>query len=248
MSDTEEVGGFVMMPRWLQRDREVSWQAKMLYLAINSRLGRGGSRSDQQTLADDCGMSVRAVQRAQAELTALGVLEVTETKRQDGRRGCNRYRLLIDQTGQEPAATQAAPLRQGGVARDATQAEQEVDLQELEVPTGTSASAPARDDDFEDFWRRYPRHAGSSKADARKAYGRAIGKVGKTKVLAGTERFRDDPNLPEERFIPHASTWLNQERWDSEPLPARGGQADMADLVAQARARDEADRLRGIGR
>jgi hypothetical protein len=42
-------------------------------------------------------------------------------------------------------------------------------------------------------------------------------------VIEGARRFGNDPNLPDEQFIPHPSTWLNQDRWIDGPLPLRYG-------------------------
>jgi len=72
-------------------------------------------------------------------------------------------------------------------------------------------------EEFEKFWKTYPRKVG--KADARKAW-------------AQTERLRPDINTLVEailaackteqwmrgggQFIPHASTWLRGERWEDE--------------------------------
>jgi hypothetical protein len=72
---------------------------------------------------------------------------------------------------------------------------------------------------FESFWKIYPRK--TAKATARIAYQKAIDKVNIKELEEAVERYASDPNLPEEQFIPHASTWLNQERWSDGPLPQR---------------------------
>jgi hypothetical protein len=76
-------------------------------------------------------------------------------------------------------------------------------------------------DAFEDFWRVYPRHV--AKAAARKAFAKAVKVAGVEAVMAGARRFASDPNLPDPQFVPHPSTWLNQGRWEDEPLPSRDG-------------------------
>lgn len=38
------------------------------------------------------------------------------------------------------------------------------------------------------------------------------------------ERYAADPNLPTDpQYIPNATTWLNNDRWENGPLPPRGG-------------------------
>lgn len=86
----------------------------------------------------------------------------------------------------------------------------------------TSSKPPASKptpSQFDHFWEWYPRKVG--KEAARKAWDKARGKVDQIAIIEGLERFRLDPNLPPKEFIPHPATWLNEGRWDDEPLPAR---------------------------
>lgn len=73
-------------------------------------------------------------------------------------------------------------------------------------------------DEFERFWRLYPRKVGKRKAQ--EAFGRAVARGGSTQVLAGARRYADDPNRIAE-FTAHPTTWLNRDGWLDEPLPAR---------------------------
>lgn len=70
--------------------------------------------------------------------------------------------------------------------------------------------------EFEAFWTAYPRKTG--KRAARTAWDRAVTRAEIAVILAGTARYRDDPNR-EPAYTAHPSTWLNQDRWDDEPLP-----------------------------
>lgn len=73
---------------------------------------------------------------------------------------------------------------------------------------------------FADFWRTYPRRVG--KRDARKAWAAAVRRTGDPAViLRGARHYAADPNLPETQYIPHPATWLNGDRWEDGPLPAR---------------------------
>lgn len=92
-----------------------------------------------------------------------------------------------------------------------------------DTPSTASQPAPklsaAEPEGFPEFWGAYPRR--TDKGGARKAYAKAIARTDPADILAGAQRFAADPNLPEPQFIPHASTWLNNERWSDDPLPAR---------------------------
>lgn len=53
-------------------------------------------------------------------------------------------------------------------------------------------------------------------------------------VWAGLERLRNDPNRPAPEYVPRPMTWLNQERWNDDPYPARaatGGRVAAAGAV-----------------
>jgi hypothetical protein len=54
-------------------------------------------------------------------------------------------------------------------------------------------------------------------------------------VLAAAERFAADPNRDPD-YTPHPATWLNQDRWDDDPLPARNGQTRASPNGPTARA------------
>lgn len=71
---------------------------------------------------------------------------------------------------------------------------------------------------FEVFWAAYPRKVGRRAAEA--AWGRASRRADQRAIVAGAERYRDDPNR-EDGYTAHPTTWLNADRWDDPPLPAR---------------------------
>lgn len=50
-------------------------------------------------------------------------------------------------------------------------------------------------------------------------------------VWAGLERLRNDPNRPRPEYVPRPMTWLNQERWNDDPYPAKGGRVAASGAV-----------------
>ena len=74
-------------------------------------------------------------------------------------------------------------------------------------------------DRFEEFWDHYPRKVG--KKAARAKYAAACKRADPQQVIDGAERLAHDSNLPEERFIPHPTTWLERDGWEDGPLPER---------------------------
>ncbi len=75
----------------------------------------------------------------------------------------------------------------------------------------------AKPNGFDRFWESYPRKVG--KGAARKAFDRALPKIAAADrigvLMAALDRVK--PTWAEAQFIPHASTWLSEERWEDEP-------------------------------
>jgi hypothetical protein len=91
----------------------------------------------------------------------------------------------------------------------------ELPLEEPDAPD--TGKYPA---DFTAFWDIYPRRNGKGAACA--AFIKAKKRATVTEIIDGATRLRDDPNLPTDRsLIPMPSTWLNQDRWEDDPLPMR---------------------------
>ena len=121
------------------------------------------------------------------------------------------------------------PIAPNGGVSDTTPEDSETDNQTegqsalFDAPTEPENNPKRRastgyTDEFEAFWAIYP-----LKLDERtafKAFTRALKRVKLDVIMAGVRKYADDPNLPEPRFIKHASTWLNGDGWDNPPLPS----------------------------
>jgi hypothetical protein len=70
---------------------------------------------------------------------------------------------------------------------------------------------------FDDFWNVWPRKEG--KANALKAYQKAVKKISEPDLLAKVVLYVNSPNRPDVKFVPHAATWLNGERWLDDIKP-----------------------------
>ncbi len=82
-------------------------------------------------------------------------------------------------------------------------------------------------DFFAAFWKVFPLK--ESKGDARRAWPKALKAAGgdADRIVQGAYRYRNDPNR-EEEFTAYPATWLNGERWEDDPLPARKRQTNGA--------------------
>lgn len=87
---------------------------------------------------------------------------------------------------------------------------------EKKITTTDVAEATSETSDFDAFWAAYPKRDG--KAAARKAWTKAIKRTDLDTIITAVEAFAalKARQRTETRFIPNASTWLNQERWNDE--------------------------------
>tara|TARA_R110000868_G_scaffold282909_2_gene543208 strand:- start:5477 stop:6226 length:750 start_codon:yes stop_codon:yes gene_type:complete len=72
--------------------------------------------------------------------------------------------------------------------------------------------------EFDEFWDVYPKKA--DKRVALKSYKKALSRVDALTIYAGAVSYRDDPNR-EQAYTKNASTWLNADAWDNEPLSSK---------------------------
>jgi len=191
------------------------------------------------TLAAKARVTRQTASESVGALVDAGLMEVLEDHRFDHSGRPTRYRMLMPD-GFAPAwgvsalttpgvsATTTPRRRRGVGSADGGVVPADTNPREPNGETLTrsptdSPSPPARSEPpgFEEFWTVYPRR--TAKAEARHAWKRATGRAGGVvAILAGARRFAEDPNLPEPQFIPHPATWLNQDRWEDDPLPPRG--------------------------
>ena len=66
---------------------------------------------------------------------------------------------------------------------------------------------------FDEWWAAWPKKI--ARTEAEKAWRKAVNRLGSTAILIElTERYARAVSDLEKRFIPNASTWLNQSRWE----------------------------------
>jgi len=70
---------------------------------------------------------------------------------------------------------------------------------------------------FEEFWKLYPRKLAKKKAE--ESFKKAVKVVDSKDIIAGLKKYLTVWAGKEHDFIPHASTWLNQHRWEDEINP-----------------------------
>jgi hypothetical protein len=72
---------------------------------------------------------------------------------------------------------------------------------------------------FDQWWATYPLQ--QDKKLAFKEFRRALRRTSFPVLLAGAQKYANDPNLPEPRYITRPKNWLCNDGWMNGPLPAR---------------------------
>lgn len=196
--------------------------ARLLWLAIH----RHGSDPQncypsRKRLARLLGTSESTVKRAIAELADAGLLTVIERRRADGKQTSNGYQLHRSR-GSRVTRTPGSPVTRQERKPEGKKTPPTPSLAEVagSLPAGSVERGSDNDPDFGAFWNVYPRKV--NKGRARKAWRSALKNCEPGRIIDAAMAFAADPNLPSNpTYIPHASSWLNGERWDDGPLPDR---------------------------
>jgi hypothetical protein len=112
-------------------------------------------------------------------------------------------------------------------------------------PPGGNGARDVHDDGFDAFWHAYPRKV--AKSAAAKAWAKLKAKPDlQDAVMAGLDRAKASRQWSKDggAFIPHASTWLNQRRWEDEP---DGGSGDGSDQSMRDFLREQKEMLASMG-
>lgn len=97
-----------------------------------------------------------------------------------------------------------------------------------------SSARPPRlsDEDFEAFWKAYPRK--ESKAQAKKAFAKVTVPLETLLQALATQKQSDQWRRDGGQYMPYASTWLNQRRWeDGVPTQAAKTEEPAADWTQE---------------
>lgn len=169
-------------------------------------------------LARKTRLSTRTVRRQLSSLEELGELRVD---RNIGRP--NVYEVITDQ-GQIGAPHEGAKQGQNDPGQSVTPDTSDHDRGQIEhsllIPTRqdtsmvNGGSSDPVSDHFDEFWLAYPRKV--KKADAMKAYRKAVKVATPEEILAGLAAYAKTVAGKEPEFIAHPPTWLNGKRWLDE--------------------------------
>lgn len=157
---------------------------------------------------------VPCIERSLRELIDEGVVTV------DGDR-LYQKRMVRDGDISKKRAEAGAKRGKSKEMEAPAKAEEEPQQKPSKTPAKTPSKESVVDKRFDEFWAAYPRKAG--KGSAKKAWL----KIAPTqelfqKIMGAVEAAKkcDQWRKDNGQYIPHPTTWLNQERWDDDYGPA----------------------------
>lgn len=164
-------------------------------------------------LAQLCEMSRRSVETHILTLEQEGLLERKAQYRETGGKTTNSY--ILDLSGTPWNSDDTQNLRMGS-EKSAHGDTQNLRMNNLVI--NNLGNKPNNIDQlFEEFWSYYPRKI--NKIAAKHSYMTALSKVKPEVILDGIKAYAESIKHfcnQDMKFVPHARTWLRQERWENE--------------------------------
>ena len=162
-------------------------------------------------LAKCCEMDKSAVHRHIGTLTTKGLISVKRRRRDDGGFTSNYYILHLEDPMLQNEDTPISKTQHPPVAKCEPNLGSN-NLGNNEVVLVRNVDQTVRD--FERWWKIYPRKVGKYKAAP--LFAKVCNRMNFDELMDATIRFAQSMDGQEKRFIPHPTTWLNQERWNDE--------------------------------
>tara|TARA_B100001057_G_scaffold162470_1_gene163125 strand:- start:591 stop:1196 length:606 start_codon:yes stop_codon:yes gene_type:complete len=173
-----------------KQDCQNSTNKLILLMLANYADENDSSFPSYRHLASLCSCTERTAMRAIDSLIQMGLVKKEERYMKDGKQTSNRFILNRGDKKDTQGMTKSTPNTIRHIQRDYTE-------------------------EFNQWWTLYPRKDGS-KRKAFEIYKNIIGREISTHNLYNiTKRFKQSMTGKEEKFIPHATTWLNQRRFET---------------------------------
>ena len=191
----------------------------VLVILANYADEKGSCYPSHKHIANMIGLkSKKSVQNYIKEFEKKNLLIIEHRRLDNGGYTSNRYTLTLDTTELHPMET--SDTRVGLQTSTNTKEDTKENTYWLRQ------FAICAEKFFDSFWSDYKRKVG--KHQANKSFYKAIKEntkssdqqevlhkmvVNGNRILDGLEKFNKENAMTEVKFIPHASTWLNQKRW-----------------------------------
>jgi hypothetical protein len=219
---------YAIIPATVRYDKRLTPNAKLLYGEITALCNQEGyCWAGNQYFADLYGVSKTSISAWIGNLKEAGHITVQMNYKEGSKHILNRYIRLLGEGIQDilppPIRNLTDPIQ-----------ENFVDNSTINTTVNTTVNNV---DDFDSFWKFYPRKAG--KDAARKAWEKLRPEIPIIKMIADNVRERVEKGewrKDNQSFILHASTYLNQKRWEDE----------VVDQHTQTQTRTNPDSMKSI--
>jgi hypothetical protein len=212
MEVSSQMGPFSIVPEWVL-DRGLSPTALKLYIVM-ARFAdwqTGMAFPSRETLAQRMGCSLKTVDRAVIEVVAAECVK----KISRGRYASALYQVYqVDPRGTDLSSEWTDMTSEGTDLSSRPDKNDDITITTKRKPTKREPFNKG----FDTFWAVYPKK--DDKPLAKRSFEKALDRSNLELIIAGAERYRDDPNR-EDLFTKNPSTWLNADAWENGPLPSR---------------------------
>lgn len=200
------------------RESKSSGRQKLVLLAIADHQGEIGAWPSIDTLATMVNASPRSVQRDIQELVALGELEVQiQAAPSRGQYKSNLYWVKLPGVTKTPSGVTDLT---SGVTESASGVTPVGVLNLIEPLQKPNRNLDSYKQDFEIFWKQYPRKEGKPKAN--REYLKMANELGTDYLMQQLLIWLSHPSKKDRTYWPHAERWLRDRRFDDE-LPSASG-------------------------
>lgn len=200
---------------WAWSQKGLTPHEKLTLLALANRHNPDtGCFPSLDRIAADVNCSRATIKRSIKVLGDMGLVRVEASVRGNGSQSSNRYHLAFegDVVGVQAELGEGFTVNPlGGSERTPHK-----QVNNKQVRSKKDNLAISADDAlFDEAWSAYPRKIG--KGAARYAYAKAAKKISPEALNAAVVAYSMSAEGRDKKFLPHFSTWLNQERWTDEP-------------------------------
>ena len=183
----------------------------LYWLADHHNGETGDCFPSHKRLAELSEMTDRSVRNHLGDLADRGLIQIIQRNRDNGSQTSNGYLLMLNDTHGDTGPRKNIPTPKENIS---THPQKNIPILNLVNNNLVNEPLYSVQIAFDKFWKIYPRRVG--KAKAKEAFNKAVRKVTLDTIISAVEEYAYIVKGKDKKFIPHASTWLNQERWDDE--------------------------------
>lgn len=220
---------FTLVSNTLMRDPDLTDRAKAVYLYMRSH--RTGWQLNTSTIAEALGRSRNTIMSAINDLIEAGYVERVQGRIGDGKFGTVEYivhsvaRCANSEQrgdGAQELNTDCSNFEQGGAQilnTDCSNIEPvKKTRNNTREKTRENTTASAYPDEFEEFWRAYPKRTG--KKAALRRWREAVKVTDPALIAAKAAEYARSVVSTEKRYIKNPEGWLSAGRYEDELEPA----------------------------